>query len=299
MSTDAEPHDFLDLEPTLRQHVVVLPDADLQRLRDPDKFKRVAKKAIGAGGGAAGGAVVGFQLVARGAVALAAGTLAVPLTVAGGVAGFGVAWALDRGTGLPPGVRLIDAETAEAIATPEGPLQQRVLYDLHPARHDLYVPDSQYKRFMLQERAREAEDYFLHCGACRIELTVESGEEVNLGGSVGLSEPRGAYRAHGQAQRTTSSSRRSVIEAPGSPKPGRLRSDQWLWANVETDWADVRQKRIDRNIKNHQLVTTFKDDRKLSGDVRARVAELASIDVGASQEKLETTKWVWDITFPS
>ena len=300
--TDAQ-REFLALEPALRQHVVVLPAKDLKRFtagREPltKQWRRLALGALGVGGGAGGGAAAAAQLAARAAAGAAGGVAAGPLVIAGGAAGLAVALFLGRDRSFPAGVTLIDEHTAKVVSTPDGELDLKVLYDLHPAREDLYLPDAEYKRFVLVERAREAEAFFLHCGACRIELTVERGEQDHVSGGAGISEPRFGFQGRFNARRTVRSARSTVIEAPGLFKPKRLVKKDWLWANAESDWLDVRRKRVTSNIDRHQLITEIEDQRQLSGDAKVRLAKLASIQVGGSKETFESTKWIWDISFP-
>lgn len=300
--TDAQ-REFLALEPALRQHVVVLPPDDLERFtagQEPltKQWRRLALGVLGVGGGAGGGAAAAAQLAARSAAGAAAGVAAGPFVIAGGAAGLAVALFLGRDRGFPAGVALVDRHTAEIVSTPNGELALKVLYDLHPARDDLYISDAEYKHFVLEARAREAEAFFLHCGACRIELMVERGEQLTLKGSVGLTEPRFGFKAGFKARRVAGSARSTVIEAPGFQKPKRFVKKDWLWANAESDWLDVRHKRLTSNIHRHQLITEVEDQRQLSGDVKARLAKVASIQVGGSKETFESTKWVWDISFP-
>ena len=225
--------------------------------------------------------------------------MAAPLVIAGSAIGLGIAWGLERGKGLPKDVAFIDAEAASGITFLGGPVRERVLYNLHPARPDLYVPDSQYKRFMLEERARQAERFFLHCGASRIELEVERGEKLELDGSLGASDARGGVKARATTKRTSSSARKSVVEAPGSARPGRLRGEEWLWARVEPEWLDLREKRTKYKVTTHRLVTTVEDERAVSGDARARLGKLMKVDVAGSSDKPERTTWVWHLSFPT
>jgi hypothetical protein len=142
-----------------------------------------------------------------------------------------------------------------------------------------------------EARAREAEAFFVHCGACRIELTVERGERADVNGSIGLSEPRWGFKGGFKARRTAASARSTVIEAAGFEKPRRFVRKDWLWANAETDWLDVRRKRLASHIQRHQLITEVEDQRQLSGDAKARLAKVASVQVGGSKEIFEATKW--------
>src|SRR4051812_14906554 len=104
--------EFLSLEPDLRRHVVVMPTADVERLKVGSqpltrKWRRFALGAVGLGGGAGGGAATAAQLAARAAAGAASGAAAGPFIVAGGAAGLAVALLLDRRPGVPAGVTLI------------------------------------------------------------------------------------------------------------------------------------------------------------------------------------------------
>lgn len=275
---------FLSLDPSERSALVVLTEDEL--LAAAGKGGAAGKAAAPAGGAAAGAAAA--------VVALAPYVVGTATLV-----GLGVKLMLDQKKGPPEGLQLIDPKTAQGLLSSNGrPLQRGLLYNIHPVRTDVYLPYGRYYKDLLGERAREAEAFFLHCGASRIELTVEYGSEINLSGGITYEEPRFSIRGRTKARRTQSSTRASVIEARGYRRPRKFRSEDWIWANVEDEWLALYENRREHGIRSAELSTIMEEDRALTVDVAAKVPKIAKIDLGGSAEKFEKTKWTWHVSFP-
>lgn len=320
---------FLAVDPSDRPALVVLSDEELIEIRERSgnradaSWKRALQTIRGKGdaarvGGAAaaqavktagGGVLAAGAAGAAGAVgAVGAGAAVValsPAVVGAAAAGIGVAILLDRrdssserGNSTRGGIQLIDEATAVGLSSNGLPLRRNLLYCVHPIRSDRYLPYGIYHRDLLAERAREAESFFLHCGASRIELTVEYGKSLDVQAGVEYKEPRFSFRGKTKAHRAERSSIGSVIEARGYRRPRRLRLRDWTWARVEPDWLDLYEKRHEYKIKSRELSTVLEEDRAISAEVAAKLPKIASVDLGGSAKTFERTKWIWHVTFP-
>jgi len=295
-------HQLLELPLQERRVLVVLPDDVLRMIEQQARTDRAAPLPEHAYGGAEAGRAEARSRTEDRLSSAATTASVVPARVlvpalAVGVLGLAAAAYFTRGRGLPLGVKVVSASVAQDLTFDEGPFEIGEVYAAHPMVHGRYLPHRSYPRIILQERARETETFLLSCGASRIEMTVEHGEDLSFSAGAGYTEPRGAVSGKLRAKRKENAKRRTVIQAPGRPAPDSLVPSAWTWFEAEPEWQEIHRRRSNSGITGYELTTEITDDRLLDLEAIAKIPGV-KLTGNASVSRLDKTTWKWKVAFP-
>jgi hypothetical protein len=169
------------------------------------------------------------------------------------------------------------------------------VYVGHPIDPPVYLPVSDFHRFLFEHKVAEAQRLIRSLGAVTIEVVRIEGWDQSAGISLGVMAP-GTPGVGAQADLERATGRAVLATMRLKPNLAPHVPDDLIWLPHEPLWQEVVQARLEAGLDSFVIDVRSTDDYGVNASLKATIAN-AGVDVGGKFVEHRDTIWRLQGTF--